>query len=160
MFDLLGPFYPGMCGWVFSLTSSMTRLISGSAFRSFCNIPSPWCGFALLGECGLSGREGSCSSYLCVCVSAVPSVLLLFSLLHPQALVRPQPAHGLGEKVCLRLLLIHILGREVENFCWWIYLGSASGGSCCFQAILQVTSLKLLQISRSLSGFALICFVL
>lgn len=83
-----------------------------------------------------------------VCVCAVPSVLLPFSHLHPQELVRPQPSDGLRE-VCLRLLLRHSLGREVESFCWWIYLGSASGGSCCFQAISQVISLKLLQISCS-----------
>lgn len=31
---------------------------------------------------------------LLVWVCAVPSVLLLFSHLHPQELVRPQPAHG------------------------------------------------------------------
>lgn len=53
----------------------------------------------------------------CVSVCAVPSDLLLFSHLHPQELVRPQPAYGLREKVCLRLLLRHILGREVEHFC-------------------------------------------
>lgn len=51
-----------------------------------------------------------------VCVCAVPSVLLPFSHLHPQELVRPQPSDGLRE-VCLRLLLRHSLGREVESFC-------------------------------------------
>lgn len=53
-------FSPAMCGWVFSLISSVTSLIS--AFRSFCNFLPPWSGFALLGECGLLGWEGSCSS--------------------------------------------------------------------------------------------------
>lgn len=43
-----------------------------------------------------------------VSVLAVPSVLLLSPHLHPQH------AHGLREKVCLRLLLSHILGREVK----------------------------------------------
>lgn len=115
-----------MCGWFFSLISSMTSLISGHAFGSFCNFLPLWSSFALLGECGLLGQEGSCSSCLCVCVCAVPRVLLVFSHLHPQELVRPQHAHGLREKVCLRLLLRHILGREVKSFCWWIYLGSAN----------------------------------
>lgn len=82
-------------------------------FATFCHLDLV---LHNLGECGLTGREGSCSALLHVHVR-VPGVLLLFSHLRPQELVRHQPSDGLRDKVCLRLLLRHILGREVESSC-------------------------------------------
>lgn len=56
-------------------------------FATFCHLDLV---LHSLGECGLAGREGSCSTLLHVRVR-VPGVLLLFSHLRPQEFVRPNP---------------------------------------------------------------------